>query len=326
MLSADQDRLTDADLPDLYREDYSPSIETELDEAERLYRLKFRPLDVDTIIAAIEKHDPATRTMESLKRLAENAQLAMQSLQDEFLELEKLTAPHAKIPRKPAQGGRKPLDHDTYEDRKEADLYDYAFDPRKVGFQDPTTQRIVRDDQGRQLRKNRRTDLNGSVPGWNLDGEGDLAPKRTSRQPQRFDGTAAPAQPRKRARTALSQTRAESAGAVSTTPDRAATPIQLSQGSNGNQGSTSNRWTGHVPKRIRELRGDSVGSTRSESGAEAKIRKGRPPGSKNLHARKDKGVKKGPRKPKADRDPASNSLLEDMLEVGAYALREFTEA
>lgn len=300
MLTEEEDRLTEADLPDLYLNEYSPSIDTELDEAERLYRHRFRPLDVDSIISALEKHDAATRTTGSLKLLAENAQLAMQTMQDEFLELERLTAPHAKIPRRPALGGRKPLDQMLYEDRKEADLYDYTFDPRKIGHQDPDAQRIVRDDQGRQLRKNRRTDLNGSIPGWNLDGEGDLAPKRASRQPQRFHGNAAAAQPRKKAPATQSFGGAETPGG-SMTPDRTATPVQsLSQGSAIFVPPVAGRWAGHVPKRIRELRGESVGSTRSgDGGPEAKIRKGRPPGSKNLHARKDKGVKKGPRKPKS---------------------------
>ena len=57
--------------------------------------------------------------------------------------------------------------------------------------------------------------------------------------------------------------------------------------------------TGNVPKRVRELRDDSVGvGSLQREGSPNGARKGRPPGSKNLHRRKDAGIKKGPRKPK----------------------------
>lgn len=311
-LQPEEDVLTEADVPDLYRGSHSPPDPDKDDDAAKLYRKVFPALNVDAIIKGLTKHDPAVRPTENLKLLAENAQAALVSLQDEYLSLERITAPHAKIPRKPAKGGRVPVDTQMFEDRKEADLYDYQYDGRRIGFQDPDAQKIIRDAEGRELRKRRQRhgpDGAGVLPGWDF-GDGELSTKRASRQPTRFDGSAAPSTRRKPA---------TNRATPSVTPDRAATPVNnastnsSSQLPYGYEPPKTGRWAGHIPKRIRELRGESVGTVRSDtssnsgsgagasqpannSGESKTVRKGRPPGSKNHHKRKDAGIKKGPRK------------------------------
>ncbi|KAK5139637.1 hypothetical protein LTR32_007313, partial [Rachicladosporium monterosium] len=181
------------------------------------------------------------------------------------------------------------------------------FDPRKIGFQDPTTQRIVRDAEGRELRKRRNrsgVETTDTVPGWRFGEEG-LDGKRASRQPMRFDGNSGVVdrQPlRKRMKIGNGAGGVDGGGFGSETPERGATPATggaAAAGVGGNLRGLGFVRGGNVPKRIQQLRGESVGSVRSSDGAGglgAGARKGRPPGSKNLMRRKDAGVPKGPRR------------------------------
>jgi hypothetical protein len=300
MLAPEEDVLGPEDEPPIFRDHWSPDPQNPGDRLDAQLRNKYHALNTDLIVASLTKHDPAVRSTANLKRIAANAALALRQLQDEYLALDRITAPHAKIPRKPVKGGRVPVDPQIFEDKKEAELYDYVFDPRKIGCQDPEAQKIMRDAEGRELRKRRNRsgiDPTDTVPGWHF-GEGtELAPKRASRQPQRFENLISePA--RKRMRTN------NGSKAVSMTPERGATPVGMPP-PNGVPGGKG------VPaiKRVRELRDESVGSTPSEgSSVVAKVsRKGRPPGSKNLHRRKDFGIKKGPRKPKLPATPPGAS-------------------
>ncbi|KAK3615988.1 hypothetical protein LTR56_026264 [Elasticomyces elasticus] len=196
------------------------------------------------------------------------------------LDLDRVTAQHAKILRRPAKGGTVPVDPQVSEDSKEADLYDYAFDPRRIGFQDPEAQHIVRDAEGRKLRQRcncTSVGVTDTVAEWKFGEEG-LDGKRASGQPMRFDANIEMQQPaRKRMRAMGGFT------PLSLTPDRAATP-NLGGGMGKNTSILGLRRLGNVPKRIQQLRGESVESMRNEgdgSGSPAK-HKGRPAGSKIL--------------------------------------------
>ncbi|KAK5165822.1 uncharacterized protein LTR77_008745 [Saxophila tyrrhenica] len=302
MLEPEEDILTEEDLPQLYRDDWSPPSEYIADPTERLGR-SMRPLtNPDKFVKSLTKFDPASRSLDNLKTLAANTQQALDQIQQEYLDLDKITAPHARIPRKLAKGGRAPIDPQIFEDRKEADLYDYAYDPRRLGFQDPAAQKIQRDAEGRELRNRRQRAgaLNGTIPGWNFGEEEITAGRRAVKPVNRFDGIVEA--PRKRQR--MSATAATSK-APSMTPDRGVTPLggplrtALGVGARGR-----GLVMGNVPKRIQELRGvGEVGRGVSEGGREGRegsvgARKGRPPGSKNLFRRRDAGIKKGPRKGK----------------------------
>ena len=305
MLEPEEDILTEEDLPSLYRDrnDWSPASEPVEGQAPKNagYKL-YEPINPpEKFVKSLTKHDPRVRTLENLKRIAANSQAALDSLQQEYLMLERITAPHARIPRKPAKGGRAPLDTDIFEDKKEADLYDYAYDPRRIGYQDPQAQKIQRDVDGRELRNRRNrsgVQNNGTLPGWNFGEDEIVGPRRAVKPVNRFDGIVD--SPRKRARNSTTASKAPSM-----TPDRAATPLG-GPARSGYVAQTSGRLTlsgtGNVPKRVRELRDDSVGlasvGKQRDVTPGGTARKGRPPGSKNLHKRKDAGIKKGPRKPK----------------------------
>ncbi|TKA76535.1 hypothetical protein B0A55_05670 [Friedmanniomyces simplex] len=301
MLEPHEDVLDDDDLPSIFADEW-PQPAGPQDAVDKKLRATFPALNTHKVLASLTKHDPAVRQLDVLHALAANAQRALDNLQKEFVELDQITAQHAKIPRKPAKGGRIPADPQVFEDKKEAELYDYQFDPRRIGFQDPEAQRIVRDAEGRELRKRRNrsgVDQTDTVPGWRF-GEEHLNEKRQSRQPNRFDANTDQLAPRKRMKTL--------SGGLNGTPDSLTPDRATPLGGGGASGSNSQQLLlggpgrfGNVPKRIQQLRGESVVSARSEGGgvgAAASARKGRPPGSKNLQRRRDAGIPKGPRKRK----------------------------
>ena len=307
VMTLEEDVLTDDDLPALYRDEWTPPTD-DLDEADAVLRQRFRPMNgPEAFLKGLTKYEPNTRPTENLLAMAENTDLALQAMAAEFIELDKLTAPHRRVPGKPAKGGTVPIDPLTWEDKKEADLYDYTFDPRKIGEQDPDAQRIQRDAEGRELRgrRNRSAFHNtGTVPGWNFGEDQPLGSRRAVRAPQRFDGVVAP--PRKRARGSNAATRGTSQ-APSLTPERAQTPLAEAAGVLPLPVNGRGRLLGEIipSKRVQELRGESAAPAAGGGGRASKetspVRKGRPPGSKNLHKRKDAGIKKGPRKPKVSK-------------------------
>ena len=334
MLTAEEDTLTEADLPSLYADDDdddASNASLEGIDPRVLAASSFRPLNTEAIIASLTKFDPATRSLANLKAVAENAALALLQMQDEYLALDQITAPLHKVPRKAHKGGRVPLDHDIWEDKKESELYDYQFDPRKVGFQDPETQRIARDQDGRELRKRRNrggVEVTETVAGWDFGDRPEDGTKRHARQPKKF--TAATVHPlKKKVRLGSPEQERRAAPAPAKAPGWRGTPLgAVANGTLSVSGhvredgsyapATAGRWVGHVPKRIRELRDESVVTVRTEGGSESSIKKGRPPGSKNLRVRSDKGVKKGPRrKTDSKKDEGDGEADEDEWEDAA---------
>lgn len=311
-LTAEEDKLTEADLPELYKDAFSDEEELDAeDEVSKHLRdpQRFRPIvGADPFVRALTKFDPAVRSLESLKSLAANAQNALMMLQNEYLELDKIMARNpmnGKKERKPVHGGREPIEHQAWEDKKEATLYDYAFDPRRIGYQDPDSQKIVRDSEGRELRRRRnRTDPHATQVNY---GDGEVTSRRTIKPVSRFDGVVIPP-PRKKSRLSTqgveeldNTVTGENTPRPSMTPERSNTPALLDP--ENYVPPSRGRWKGHVPKRIQELRGESVSSAHNEKDAGSPnpapgSRKGRPPGSKNHAKRRDAGIKKGPRKPK----------------------------
>ncbi|KAK4504259.1 hypothetical protein PRZ48_005175 [Zasmidium cellare] len=305
LLPPEEDKVTEEDLPSLFKEDWSDTEADELDEAAKIMRSDFQALiGPEAFVKALTKHDPAARSLDSLKQIAGNAQLALQQLQDEYLALDEIVARnpmHGKKERKAVKGGRLPVETAVWEDKKESILYDYNFDPRKIGYQDPDAQRIVRDDEGRELRR-RRNRYGHDPHATAVDyGDGEMTAKRTIKPVSRFDGVVVQP-PRKRSRLNNITTNADTPPEDNTP---SATPDILNP--EDYQPAARGRWKNHVPKRVLQLRGDSshrspsvdpVPAGGSTSPKPAGVRKGRPPGSKNLHKRKDAGIKKGPRKPK----------------------------
>ncbi|KAJ9662130.1 hypothetical protein H2201_006238 [Coniosporium apollinis] len=315
------DDLSDTDLPPPFASrDTTPS-ESDFpdDPAEYLLRSRFLPMtDPQAFVQALTKHAPSARTTESLYDLALATQQALRAWQDEYIKLDVITAPQSHPPKKPCTGGRIPVDPAVYEDMKEAELYGYAFDPKKPpGGQNPFSQRIGGEFVGgRELRTRRARDL-GSAAASETEDDGGRGGKRARRAVRKFDlganGTfdAAPVHrgwggARKRA-------------AASETPDVEGQPIRK-------RGRLAAKAMTLLPQRIQEMRGTSVMTTTEEEGEDdsktpsqgAPVhRRGRPPGSKNLAARSDKGIKKGPRKPNVsklqtqDQDyQAQNNTLE----------------
>ncbi|QIW98935.1 hypothetical protein AMS68_004453 [Peltaster fructicola] len=268
MLTVEEDQLGEEDLPELYLKEWPTSTaEEDNDEAAHILRQVCRPLtDPEAFIKAMTKLDVSTRPTEVLYKIAKHVQAALQLMQDEYLEHDKITAPHARIPRRVATGGRLPVEPQLFEDRKEADLYDYQVDPKKIGYQDPEEQKISRDVDGRELRKRRKR---GELDPDSILSEAPL-PRRMIKPVERFEGV-----PGSTRRSRLVD--ASKQGSV--TPDRFGTPEKtkttpdLHALAESYVAPKSGRWANHVPKRIQELRGGTAAGARSEvagdvSGAE----------------------------------------------------------
>ncbi|KAJ9636259.1 hypothetical protein H2199_007934 [Coniosporium tulheliwenetii] len=275
------DDLSDTDLPPPFASrDTTPS-ESDFpdDPAEYLLRSRFLPMtDPQAFVQALTKHAPSARTTESLYDLALATQQALRAWQDEI-----------------------PVDPAVYEDMKEAELYGYAFDPKKPpGGQNPFSQRIGGEFVGgRELRTRRARDL-GSAAASETEDDGGRGGKRARRAVRKFDlganGTfdAAPVHrgwggARKRA-------------AASETPDVEGQPIRK-------RGRLAAKAMTLLPQRIQEMRGTSVMTTTEEEGEDDSKTPSQGP--------RDKGIKKGPRKPNVsklqtqDQDyQAQNNTLE----------------
>ncbi|KXT11211.1 hypothetical protein AC579_10009 [Pseudocercospora musae] len=321
-LSEELDKLTAEDLPSFWKDEWSEDENEDPDDpATRWLRDPangFRPIKGwQPMVAAMEKYLPGSRSLDSLKALAANAQSALKDIQDEYLLLDQVVArnPIKGNERNPVKGGRVAVSHEIWEDKKESTLYDYVFDAKKIGYQDPNAQKIVRDAEGRELRRRRnRNDIHATQVDY---GDGEMTARRAIKPVSRFDGVII-APPRKRSR--MPNPGDGDDITPSMTPERGNTPALSLAGTINADGAfvaaTRGRWAGHVPKRIRELRGESVSSQRSAStdggsSQPGQIRKGRPPGSKNQHKRKDAGIKKGPRKPKVSSEPQQGDMVSE---------------
>ncbi|KAF2755143.1 hypothetical protein EJ05DRAFT_478950 [Pseudovirgaria hyperparasitica] len=282
-----EETLMDIDLPAPFIEDYEIPDRKDCDDiADFIMKSRYKPMtDPQAFISALTKYEPSKRSTSVLYELAENVQQTLKAWQDEYLALDALTAPAANPPKKVATGGRIPYDKATWEDMREADLYNYAYDSRKPpGTQDPMAQRIGRDGTGgRELRQRRARDALGSTQVSEEDEENENGVgKRKRRAAQRFEGTATPEFGARGTRKRL-----------------------LAQEADGNMedggGKRIRTTAALLPQRIREMRGESIAnsSTEGEDGSPEPPggkRRGRPPGSRNLQRRPDAGIKKGPRK------------------------------
>lgn len=197
MLGADQDELASDDLPEPYEmADRSATPPAHQDEAHRIYTDEYRTLrQLDAFIRPLTQFDPSQRSTASLYALATNAADALREWQDEYIAIDRLTAPHATIPRKAVTGNRQPLDDILYQDLLEADLYDYTFDPKRIGHQNPLAQTVNRDASGRELRhrqQRNRAGADGNIVnrvGASAAGSEDESGLRRARKPViKYDG------------------------------------------------------------------------------------------------------------------------------------------
>ena len=302
------EELSDGDFSPAFQERLQNVAEEDCeDNADYILKTRFAPMtDQQDFINALTKMNPQQRPMDVLYALAESTQAALKLWQDEYLTIDKRTAPHANIPRKPATGARNPIDPEIFEDMREAEIYGYTFDPKRIGHQNPFTQRSARGLRGRELRDRRKHDILESL-GLSEDDAGAGPGRRTRKPTQKVEGNfsaaATPEMTRKR-------------GIASMTPDTDA-------GGSGPPRKRSRRPNAAphgdlLNPRIREMRAGSALTTTTEEDTEADDgegdgdlhdaafrgsagpsslpkRRGRPKGSKNVSKRPDAGIKKGPR-------------------------------
>jgi hypothetical protein len=214
-------------------------------------------------------------------------------------------------PKKACNGGRIPAAQQVFEDMKEADLYGYTYDPKKLpGCQDPFAQRPGAEKSGgRELRLRRARDMLDSAAPSEEEEEEDNDSRLTKRQrkaPRKFDGTdtgtggTTPKKhngwggARKKGVSRFSKTSSE-------TPEPDSRPVKRAR--------TAAASALHQRLVHESFREGSIATTSGDENSSAMdvdeyqdvtTKRGRPPGSKNSGRRSDFGVKKGPRKKPTD--------------------------
>ena len=304
------EELTEADLPPAFQAPLRDVAEEDCeDNADYIVKTRFAPMTgQEDFINVLTKTNPQQRPMEILYAIAENTQAALKLWQDEYLAIDKRTAPHANIPRRPAVGARLPIDPEIFDDMRESEIYGYTFDPKKIGHQNPFTQRSARGLKGRELRERRNRDLLETL-GLSEDDAGAGPGRRTRKPTQKVEGNISTAG------TTPETTRKR--GIASVTPDTDAGGGSGPPKKRGKRGNAATR-SDLLNPRIREMRAGSALTTTTEDETEGDDgegdgderdglfrastgpsgppkRRGRPKGSKNLQKRPDAGIKKGPR-------------------------------
>jgi hypothetical protein len=207
--------------------------------------------------------------------------------------------------KKACNGGRIPLAEDVFEAMKEAELYGYTYDPKKMPeTQDPWAQRPGAEKSGgRELRTRRNRDMLDSAPVSEEedDEENDGRPsKRQRRATRKFDGSDAGTgtnTPKKHSGWGGARKKGVSrfSKTASVTPEPENRPTKRARIAASNL----------LHQRIQEMReaslvpssGDEDSSVMDvDDYSDTNIKRGRPAGSKNVARRSDFGVKKGPRK------------------------------
>lgn len=119
------------DLPELLPGPFmsrQPTPEAFEDAAWKLYHEKFVPITAHKAFTdLLSSHPPSERSTDTLFRLAENAQKALAAWQDEYLVLEKKTAPAQNPPKKLATGGRVPMDDALYDIQMQFELHGHML-------------------------------------------------------------------------------------------------------------------------------------------------------------------------------------------------------
>ncbi|KAK2749669.1 hypothetical protein FQN57_005891 [Myotisia sp. PD_48] len=102
---------------------------------------EFLPITDASIYTDILK-DPQSHPTKELYAITANAANTLKIWQDEYLYLEKLIKLTTKSVLKKPPNPREPEEAQVYEDKKEAMLYGYKYDPKpnQVGYQDPFAQ------------------------------------------------------------------------------------------------------------------------------------------------------------------------------------------
>jgi hypothetical protein len=207
--------------------------------------------------------------------------------------------------KKACNGGRIPTAPDVYEVMKEAELYGYNYDPKKLPeAQDPWAQRPGAEKSGgRELRTRRGRDMLESAPASeeeeDEDGEGRPA-KRQRRATRKFDGSDAGTgtnTPKKHNGWGGARKKGVSRfqKTASETPEPESRPTKRARVAASNL----------LHQRIQEMKDASLAPSSGDEDSsvvdaddysDSNTKRGRPAGSKNVARRSDYGVKKGPRK------------------------------
>ncbi|KAI9721396.1 MAG: hypothetical protein M1828_005145 [Chrysothrix sp. TS-e1954] len=123
----DPDDLDDSSLPPPFLP-RQPAPSSFQDKAAKLLFERYDPIALpNAFLKPISSHNPSTRSTETLQKLAQNTFRALVAWQNEYLQLDQKTAPRGNPVKKPATGGRIPMDADIWEQTKEIELWGHVL-------------------------------------------------------------------------------------------------------------------------------------------------------------------------------------------------------
>lgn len=168
------------------------------DDAERILRSLYAPLpQPQRFINGLTSHHPSKRSTATLRTIAENAQRALKIWQDEYVRLDKRTAPVSlPFPKKPCTGGRIPVNPDDFELEKHKELYhDGSKLASAMGLVLPPAHRcrtaygtpLDGSNGGRELRRRGADSRIVDGLGISSDDAGAKKPTRARKPVRRFD-------------------------------------------------------------------------------------------------------------------------------------------
>ncbi|KAL9088504.1 MAG: hypothetical protein Q9159_003070 [Coniocarpon cinnabarinum] len=125
--STEIEHLTEADLPSPFLE-RPPTPQHFADKAAKLHHERYLPLPpLSSFTNALTSHPPSSRKTSTLFKLANSTFETLRIWQDEYLKLDERTGPAQNPPRRPATGGRLPVDPEMFEAQKEINLWGHVL-------------------------------------------------------------------------------------------------------------------------------------------------------------------------------------------------------
>ena len=194
----DPNVLEEKDLPQPFLP-RQPTPESFADTAASILHNRFPPLpNPAAFIKPLTSHNPSTRSTETLLALAQNTHAALVAWQDEYLRLDQRTAPLGHPPKKPATGGRAPVEPEIFQQMKEIELWGHILGvegtaqsskPGGAAGNKPSNSAAFAAiaSDGKRLRRRGADTTLVDGGGFNMSENEGSTEKRTRKPPRRFD-------------------------------------------------------------------------------------------------------------------------------------------
>lgn len=194
----DPNTLEEKDLPKPFLP-RQPTPETFADTASSILHNRFQPLpNPSAFVKPLTSHGLSTRSTDTLLTLASNTHAALVAWQEEYLRLDQRTAPLGHPPKKPATGGRVPVEPEIFQQLKEIELWGHVLgiegtvpnNPKPGPGNKPSNSAAfaaIASDGKRLRRRGADSALVDGAAGFTASENDGPMEKRARKPPRRFD-------------------------------------------------------------------------------------------------------------------------------------------